>query len=142
MFSQSTNLLCISLCRLYPDCDSHSPAFLNLFHSFRPSICSTVAFPHFGNSIMLPQFTLPFLQIQKRILIFIAKFTTILVLIGAVFKIIWEMFHGKKSLNLVLLLLLLNFFRGSMLTLMYLSLTVNMWSINPLYSFQVLELLS
>ena len=49
MFSQSTNLLCISLCRLYPDCDSHSPALLNLFHSFRPSICSTVAFPHFGN---------------------------------------------------------------------------------------------
>ena len=28
-----------------PDCDSHSPALLNLFLSFDASICSTMAFP-------------------------------------------------------------------------------------------------
>ena len=33
-----------------PDCDSHSPALLDLFLSFDASICSTVAFRPFGNS--------------------------------------------------------------------------------------------
>ena len=31
-----------------PDCDSHSPALLDLFLSY-PSICSTMAFPPLGN---------------------------------------------------------------------------------------------
>ena len=33
-----------------PNCDSHSPALLNLFISSDASICSTIAFPPFGNS--------------------------------------------------------------------------------------------
>ena len=33
-----------------PDCDSHSPALLDLFLSSDASICSTVAFPPLGNS--------------------------------------------------------------------------------------------
>ena len=33
-----------------PDCDSHSPALLDLFISSNASICSTIAFPLLGNS--------------------------------------------------------------------------------------------
>ena len=33
-----------------PDCDSHSPAFLDLFLSSDASICSTMVFPPLGNS--------------------------------------------------------------------------------------------
>ena len=33
-----------------PDCDSHSPALLDLFLSSEASICSTMAFPPLGNS--------------------------------------------------------------------------------------------
>ena len=33
-----------------PDCDSHSPALLNLFISFGTGICSTMAFPPLENS--------------------------------------------------------------------------------------------
>ena len=32
------------------DCDSHSPALLDLFFSSNVSICSTIAFPRLGNS--------------------------------------------------------------------------------------------
>ena len=34
-----------------PDCDFHSPALLDLFISFDDSICSTMAFPPFVNSV-------------------------------------------------------------------------------------------
>ena len=33
-----------------PDCDSHSPALLDLFISSDDSICSIIAFPLLGNS--------------------------------------------------------------------------------------------
>ena len=33
-----------------PDCDSYSPALLDLFISSNASICSTMAFPPLGNS--------------------------------------------------------------------------------------------
>ena len=33
-----------------PDCDSHSPAFLDFFLSSNTSICSAMAFPPLGNS--------------------------------------------------------------------------------------------
>ena len=33
-----------------PDCDSHSPALLDLFLSSDTSICSAMAFPPLGNS--------------------------------------------------------------------------------------------
>ena len=34
-----------------PDCDLHSPALLDLFISSDTSICSTIAFPPFRNSV-------------------------------------------------------------------------------------------
>ena len=44
-----------------PDCDSHSPALLDLFISSDASICSTMAFPPLEILIMLlPQFPLTF----------------------------------------------------------------------------------
>ena len=46
---------------------------------------------------------------------------TILVLIGTVFISIWEMFHGRISLNLMLLLLLVNFLSRISLELIYIS---------------------
>ena len=41
-----------------PDCDSHSPALLDLFLSSDASICSTMAFPPLGNSdhVLVPVF--------------------------------------------------------------------------------------
>ena len=36
-----------------PDCDSHSPALLDLFLCSDPSICSTMAFPPLGNSDLI-----------------------------------------------------------------------------------------
>ena len=33
-----------------PDCDSHSPALLDLFISSDANVCSTMAFPELGNS--------------------------------------------------------------------------------------------
>ena len=40
----------VNFCTQIPDCDSHSPALLNLFISSDTSICSTTAFPPFENS--------------------------------------------------------------------------------------------
>lgn len=48
---------------------------------------------------------------------FITELMTIFVLIGRVFKIVWEMLHSRMSLNLVLPLLLLNIVSGSWLEL-------------------------
>ena len=61
---------------------------------FLASICSTMAFPPLRNSD----------HVVVSVLI--------LVLIGTVFVIIREMFHGRISLNSVLLLLLVNFVSG------------------------------
>ena len=36
-----------------PDCDYHSPVLLDLFISFDPSICSTMAFLPLGNSVVV-----------------------------------------------------------------------------------------
>ena len=67
---------------------------------------------------------------------------TILVLIGMVFVTIWEMFHGRISLNLVLLLLLVNFVSGFRLRLMYILLIVSTKSnLTHLHGFQQLVLL-
>ena len=72
-----------------PDCDSHSPALLDLFISFDASIRSTIAFPPFGNLIMLlSQFPLTFHHIHNEMPHFIALLMAILVLIRTVFLII------------------------------------------------------
>ena len=50
-----------------PDCDSHSPALLDLFLSSNASICSTMAFSPLGILIMLlSQFQLTFQLIHNR----------------------------------------------------------------------------
>ena len=67
---------------------------------------------------------------------------TILVLIGMVFVIIREMFHGRISLNSVVLLLLINFVSGLRLELMYISLIVSIRSnLTHLHGLQQLVLL-
>ena len=63
-------------------------------------------------------FLLTFLQTQRWMLLSIVEFLIILVLIGPVFLIIWEIFH--RSLNLVLPLMLHNSVSGSRLELMLL----------------------
>ena len=75
--------------------------------------------------MLLPQSSLNFLQTQKGVPLFIAQIMTILIVTGTVFVIIWEMFHGRISLNSVLLLLVLNFAGGSRLEMMYILLIVN-----------------
>ena len=50
-FSISNNLTqIVNFPNWIPDCDSHSPALLDLFISSDASICSTMAFPSLGNS--------------------------------------------------------------------------------------------
>ena len=67
---------------------------------------------------------------------------TILVLIGMVFVIILEMFHGRLSLKSVLLLLLVNFVSEFRLELMYISVIVSiMSSLTHLNGLQLLVLL-
>ena len=72
-------------------------------------ICSTVAFPPCDHALTHSQFPLTFSQTQNRMLLFIVYLMTNPVVIWTVFMIIWEMFHGKISLNSLLLLLLVNF---------------------------------
>ena len=55
-----------------PDCNSHSPALLDLFISFDASICSTMAFPPLGNSDHVVSVSLTFQQNQNKIPHFIA----------------------------------------------------------------------
>ena len=100
------------------DCDSHSPALLDLFISSEANICSIVAFPPLGNSdhvVASVSFDFPPMSL------FIAQLMNILALIRTVFVIIWEMFHGSISLNSVLLLLVLNSVSSSGLELMSLN---------------------
>ena len=75
--------------------------------------------------ILLPQFPLTFPQIQKRMALFIVQLLTILVLIGSDLVIIEDMFHGKISLNSMLLLMILKFVSGFTLELINISLVVS-----------------
>ena len=54
--------------------------------------------------MLLPQYPLTFHHIHNGMPHFIALLMTLLMLIGVVFLIIWEMFHGRISLNSVPLL--------------------------------------
>ena len=68
---------------------------------------------------------------------------TVLVLIGVVFVIIREMFHGRVSINFMLRLVVKNFVSRSRLELMYVSLIVIItWSLIHVHGFQLLVLLS
>ena len=67
---------------------------------------------------------------------------TIRKLVEMAFVFIWQMFHGRISLNLMLLLLLVNFVSGFRLELMYISLIESIRSsLTHLHGFQLLVLL-
>ena len=103
-----------------PDCDSHSPALLDLFIFSDASICSTMTSRPLGNSdhaVVSVSIVLP-LTSQRD-----APF-------------------GRISLNLLPLLLLVNFVSGFRLQLMYISLMENIRSnLIHLHGFQLLVLL-
>ena len=123
------------------DCDSHSPALLDLYLSSDPRICSTMTFSPLGILMWLSQFPMTFHQTQYIMIHFITKLMTILELIGMV-VIIWEMLCWRISLNSMLVLLLVNFASGFRLELMYISLIVNIKSnLTHLHGFQLLVLL-
>ena len=69
-----------------PDCDSHSPALLDLFLSSDATICSTMAFPTLGNSDYV--FVSVSIDFHNRMPRYISQLVTILALIGMVFMII------------------------------------------------------
>ena len=86
------------------DCDSQSPALLDLILLALFSISSTVVFLTFTNSNhVVPQFSLTFLQTQKGIPLFTVHLMTILLQTVTVFMIISEMFHGRIILTSMLL---------------------------------------
>ena len=114
-FTQMVNFL-----TWIPDCNSHGPVLLTFFSS-DPSICFIMAFLPFWNSNhVFVSVSTDFLSNSKEVLpLFIAQIMTILVLNWMVFVFIWEMFQWRISLNLVLLLLLLNFLSEYQFELMY-----------------------
>ena len=126
-----------------PDCDSHSPALW--FYFFLLTLVFFLQWFSLHYEILivlLSQFQLPFLQTQKCMTSFITWLMTTLELIGTVFVIIWEMFHGRISLNSVLLLLLVSFVSRFWLESMYIYLVVSInSSLTHLHSFQLLVLL-
>ena len=118
IFNNRTQM--VNVLTLIPECESHIPVFLDVFISSNPSICFTVALIPLANLIMLLiQFLLTFLQIEKGILLFIAQLIIILVLIRKVFMAIWDLFRVRASLKSIILLLMLNIVSGSRLELNY-----------------------
>ena len=79
-----------------PDCDSHSPTFLDLFISYNTGICSTIAFPPLRNSDQVVVSVFVDFTSNSWNVCFIAELMTILKLIWTVFVIIWEIFHIVK----------------------------------------------
>ena len=126
------------------DCDSHSPALLNLFLS-SDTLVFVLQWLSFNWEILimlLSQFPLIFHHIYNRMPCFITLRMTIVVLIGMVFVIIWEIIHGKILLNSVLLLLLVNFVSGCRMELMCISLfEIVRSNLTHLHGFQLLVLL-
>ena len=126
-----------------PDCDFHSPALLDLFFSSDASVRSTIAFPPVGNSdqvVVSVSIGFPTNSQQD------APFHRIAYDYS---HADWDGlrdhlrdFHGRISLNSVLLLLLVNFVSGFRLKLVYISLKGNIRSsLIHLHGFQQLVLL-
>ena len=103
-----------------PDCDPHSPALLDLFLSSDASICSTMAFPPLGNSdhVVVSVFIdFPTNSQQDAPFHHIAYDYSCADWDGLRDHL--RDVHGRISLSLVLLLLLVNFVSGFRLELMY-----------------------
>ena len=126
-----------------PDCDSHSPALLDLFLSSDTSICSTVAFPPLRNSdhvVVSVSIVSPSNSKQD------ASFHCITCdyscadwdgLCDHLRDVPWE-----DIFKLSALLMLVNFVSGFRLELMYISLIENITSsLIHLHGFQLLVLL-
>ena len=125
-----------------PHCDSLSHALLDLSLSSDASICSTMALSPLGNSDhVVFSISINFPSNSQR---------------DATFHCIaynysrgdWdglcdnlEMFHGRISLNLLLLLLLVNFVSGFRWELIYISVIENRSSLTHIRGFQLLVLL-
>ena len=113
-----------------PDCDSHSPALLNLFISSDASICSTMAVLPLGKSdhvVVSVSIDFPYSQLEAlfHCIAYAYSYT--------------ERCSMGGSLNSVLLLLLVNFVNGSRLELMYISLIESIRSsLTHLYGFSCL----
>ena len=75
-----------------------------IYFSSDASICSIM---------LLSWFPLTSQWIQNKKSSFTVQLMTIIVLTGMIFAITWEMFHGRITLKLVFLLLLVNFVSGS-----------------------------
>ena len=103
--------------------DRFSQACSFEFISFDASIYSLMAFPSLENSDhVVVSVSIDFPLNSQWGYPSSSDSLTIFVLIGAVFMIIWEMFHGRISLDSVLLLLLVNFVSGFRWELMHISL--------------------
>ena len=143
-FNISNNLTqMVNFSALIPDCDSHSPTLLD-FYFFLLMLVFVLQWLSFHWEILmilLFQFPLTFHHIHNKIPFFFALLMTILVLTGMVLMIIWEMFHGRISLN-SLFLLLVNFVSWFRLELMYISFTKSIRSsFTHLHGFHLLVLL-
>ena len=126
-----------------PDSDSHSPAPLDFFLSSDASICSTMASPPLENSdhlVVSVSIDFPS-NLQQDALFHHIAYDYSRGDWGSLCDHLRD-FHGRISLNLVLLLLLVNFVSGFSSELMYISLIENIRSslINP-HGFQLLVLL-
>ena len=118
-----------------PDCDSHSPALLDLFISSDASICSTMAFPSLGNSDNVVSVAIEFLSNWKW-------HTPFYCIAYDYSHVDWDSLcdHLKNS---VLLLLLVNFSSGFRLKLMYICFIISIRSyLTHLHGFQLFVLLS
>ena len=105
-------------------CEFYSPVFLNLFISTDPRFVVQQLSQLINSDHVVVSVFINFQQTQMGILLCTIQILIILMLIGTVFEIIWDIFHGRISLNFVLLLLQLNFVNRSILELIYLSLIV------------------
>ena len=95
---------------------SYSRTFLDLFLSFNLVFFFCSCFPPIGKfGLLLSQFPSTFRQTQKWVPLFLLHSLWLFSCwLGRSF-IIWEIFHRRLSLNLMLLQLLLNFVNGSRL---------------------------
>ena len=127
-----------------PDCNSHSPALLDLFLSSDASICSTMAFPPLGNSdhvVVSVSIDFPINSKQDTPFHRVAYDYSRADWDGLrdhLRDVPWENIFKLG----VLLLLLVNFVSGFRLELMYISLIVSIRSnLTHLHGFQQLVLL-
>ena len=148
IFTNSNDLIrMINFPTWITDCDSHSPAFLDLFIFSDTSICSTMAFPPFGKSDhLVVSASINFPSYSQWTSLFHCTAYDYSHVDWDSFRAdwhgFWEIFHGRIFLNSVLLLLQANFLSRFRLELMYISLIESMRSnLTHLHGFQQLVLL-